>query len=260
MKDITLRALEALQQADYILCEDTRRAAKLKSHFSLKPRLISFHEHNEKGRIPKILSLMNEGKTFALISDAGSPLLSDPGLNLVQRLIQLGIPFTCVPGASAVQTALVLSGLPVIPFSFFGFLPSSPGARKKMLANLLNLQGHTFVLFESPDRMVGLLREIGEVLGNREAAVCREMTKLHEEVIRGKISEILSTLSGRKLQGEFTLVVAPGEAAPVQMTDEDVASRFEQLQKEGLSRKDALKKLTRESGRHRKDLYTLLMK
>jgi 16S rRNA (cytidine1402-2'-O)-methyltransferase len=249
-----------LQQVDYILCEDTRRGIKLKTHYSLKPRLISFHEHNERARIPKILSLMKAGKTFALISDAGSPLLSDPGLQLVKELIKEDIPFTCAPGPSAVPAALLMSGFPVEPFSFLGFLPSSPTARKSTLQNLCSVQEHTLVLFESPQRILGLLREIGEILGDREVAVCRELTKVHEEILRGKISSLVPLLSSRKLQGEFTLVVAPGQATIIRMTEEAILARFAQLQKEGLSRKDALKKLVKESGRLRNELYPLLMK
>lgn len=245
---------------DYVLCEDTRRAAKLKSRYSFEARLVSFHEHNEKARIPKILSLMKEGKTFALISDAGTPVLSDPGLLLIQALIENEIPFTAIPGPSAIQMALVLSGFPAQPFSFVGFLPSSSAHRKSALQKLTALTNHTLVLFESPERILGLLREIGETLGDRNVAVCRELTKLHEEVLRGKVSGVISTLSSRKLQGEFTLVIAPGDAASVQMDDQTIVARFEQLQKEGLSRKDALKKVAKESGRPRNDLYSLLMK
>jgi 16S rRNA (cytidine1402-2'-O)-methyltransferase len=242
------------------LCEDTRRASKLKNRYSFPGRLISFHEHNEKSRIPKILSLMKNGKNFALISDAGTPVLSDPGLILIQALIENGLPFTFVPGPSAIQTALVLSGFPATPFSFFGFLPTTSAKRRTALHQLKPLAEHTLVFFESPERVLGLLRELGEVLGNRTVAVCRELTKLHEEVIRGEISKVLSILSSRKLQGEFTIVIGPGEAKLVQMDDEMIQARFQQLQREGMSRKEALKKLSKESGRPRNDLYSLLMK
>jgi len=203
---------------------------------------------------------MKEGKSFALISDAGSPVLSDPGLDLTRAVIQAGFSLTCIPGPSAIPAALVLSGFPAEPFSFLGFLPSGAEARKTVLTQIADLSGHTLVLFESPVRILSLIREIGEVLGDREVAVCRELTKLHEEVVRGKISEVIPILSSRKLQGEFTLVVAPGEAQPIHMTDEAIIARFQQLQKEGLSKKDALKKVVRESGRTRNELYSLLMK
>lgn len=249
-----------LQGVDYILCEDTRHAQKLKSHFHLRPRLISFHEHNEKQRIPKILELMKKGKTFALISDAGAPLISDPGLLLIRELIAENIPFTCIPGPSAALTALILSGFSSELFTFGGFLPVASRDRKEALARLKTLGTHTIVLFESPQRILSLLREIGEELGDREVAICREMTKVHEEVLRGRVSELLPALASRKLQGEFTVVIAGGgKAAQVVMSDETIHLRFQQLQQEGFNRKDALKKLSKESGRSKNELYRMLM-
>jgi 16S rRNA (cytidine1402-2'-O)-methyltransferase len=162
--DLSPRALEVLQNVDYILCEDTRRAQKLQARFHFKSRLVSLHEHNERKRIPKIISLMKKGKVFALVSDAGAPLLSDPGFALVQSVIQESIPFTSIPGPSAVVNALLLSGFPVQLFTFSGFLPLKPGARSKSLQKLAELKDHTLVLFESPERIHGLLREISEVL------------------------------------------------------------------------------------------------
>jgi 16S rRNA (cytidine1402-2'-O)-methyltransferase len=244
---------------DYILCEDTRRAQKLKSRFQLSPKLVSFHEHNERKRIPKILAKMNEGKTFALISDAGSPLISDPGLNLTRKMREASIPFTCIPGPSAVTTALALSAFQPEPFTFVGFLPASASARRKEIEGLRLYSEHTIVLFEAPHRILGLLREIGEVLGDREIALCREMTKVHEEVLRGRISELLPALATRKLQGEFTIVIAAGESPSVTMSEDAIRKRFAQLQTEGVSRKEALKKLSKESGRSRNDLYRMLM-
>jgi len=260
LKDISARALEALQNVDYILCEDTRRAKKLKTHFSLKPPLVSFHEHNERGRVPKVISRMKQGKTFALISDAGSPLISDPGLLLVQEMIRQDLPFSFVPGAGAVQSALVMSGFRTCPYYFSGFLPVKPGERKAALERLALLQDCTIVLYESPKRILGLVREVGEKLGNRPVAVCRELTKLHEEIIRGTVSEILEHLASRRLLGEFTLVISPEKAGTSVMTEESIRARFVQIQSEGLNRKEALKKLSRESGRSRNELYEMLMK
>jgi 16S rRNA (cytidine1402-2'-O)-methyltransferase len=249
-----------MRNVDYILCEDTRRAQKLKTHFNLTARLVSFHEHNEKQRIPKILSLMERGKTFALISDAGMPAISDPGALLVQELIQRNVLFTCAPGGSAVTTALVLSGFPAQPFTFYGFLPTNQTERHATLQKIAALPDHTMVLYESPQRVVGLLREMGEKIGDRRVAVCRELTKLHEEVIRGTISELMPALSQRQLKGEFTIVIAPGRGQAVSMGEETVRARFQQLIKEGLNKKEALRKLARESGWSRNDLYDLLMK
>ncbi len=261
LKDISFRAREVLKAVDYVLCEDTRRARKLKTHLEFDASLVSFHEHNERNRIPRIIALMKNGKRFALISDAGSPVLSDPGFLLVQSMKEASLPVTFIPGPSAVIAALVLSGLPPQPFTFLGFPPIQENRRKSFLESLSQLTNHTLVLFESPDRVLGLLRQLGENLGDRDCAVCRELTKLHEEVIRGKISELLAALSARKLQGEFTLVIGPGQAMEsIGMTDGDIRERFHQLEKEGYSRKDALKKLIKESGRPRNDLYRLLMK
>jgi 16S rRNA (cytidine1402-2'-O)-methyltransferase len=260
LKDLSVRGLEALQNADYILCEDTRRAQKLKAHFGLKPRLVSLHEHNEKQRIPKIIRLMQQGKQFALISDAGTPLLSDPGSLLLRELIRLQLPFTFIPGPSAVIASLVLSGFETDRFVFYGFLPVSPADRKSSLERLATFTAETIVLFEAPHRIVGLLREIGEILGDRDVAVCRELTKLHEEVVRGKVSEILTQLSARKLLGEFTIAISPGPAHRVEMSLDSIRERFQQLQIEGYSRKDALKQLSKESGKSKNDLYQLLMK
>ena len=262
LKDLSLRAQESLQAVDYVLCEDTRRARKLKNRIGFHAPLVSFHEHNEKKRIPKILTLMKEGKRFALTSDAGTPVVSDPGLLLLRKMKEENLPFTMIPGPSAVMTALVLSGLPAQPFSFFGFLPVQELRRKEIVEKLSRIPDHTVVLFESPDRVLGLLRELGEKLGDREAAVCRELTKLHEEVLRGTLSSLMAELSPRKLQGEFTIVIAPGESLEkVTMTDEVIRQRFAQLvEKESYTRKDALKKVAKESGRSRNDLYRLLIK
>jgi 16S rRNA (cytidine1402-2'-O)-methyltransferase len=261
LKDLSFRAQEALRAVHYVLCEDTRRARKLKTYLGFEASLVSFHEHNERSRIPKIIAFMKNGKKFALISDAGTPVVSDPGLLLVQRMNEEGLTFTFIPGPSAVIAALVLSGLPPQPFTFLGFPPVQESPRKNFLQSLSQIKNHTFVLFESPDRILGLLRELGEQLGDRDCAVCRELTKLHEEVLHGKISTLLGVLSARKLQGEFTVVVGPGKGVEsVGMTDQMVTERFHQLEKEGYNRKDALKKVVKESGRSRNDLYRLLMK
>jgi 16S rRNA (cytidine1402-2'-O)-methyltransferase len=256
--DFSARALEALQSVDYILCEDTRRTQKLLTRFNFRSRLVSLHEHNERQRLPKILALMKKGKVFALVSDAGAPLISDPGYSLVQTLIHEDIPFTSIPGPSAVITAILLSGFPLQQFTFAGFMPLKPGARTKALQKLAELKEHTLVLFESPERIHGLVREISEVLGNRNLALCREMTKLHEEVLRGTASELSKQLADKKWTGECTVVIAPGEEEPVEISDETIQIRFDELVRQGLSRKDAIQKLTRETGRSRNDLYELM--
>jgi 16S rRNA (cytidine1402-2'-O)-methyltransferase len=260
LKDLSPRAQETLQSVDYILSEDTRRARKIKSRFSLKAPLISLHEHNEKARIPRIISFMKNGKKFALISDAGTPLLSDPGFLLVREMIEQRLPVTYIPGPNAVIAALLLSGFPAQPFTFYGFLPQQDTRRKEILRSLASLN-QTLVFFESPERVLGFLRELGEELGDRDAALCREMTKLHEEVRRGKISSLLSTFAERKIRGEFTIVIGPPskEFTVVSMTEETILARYKQLQTDGYTRKEALKKLSKESGRSRNELYRLIL-
>jgi 16S rRNA (cytidine1402-2'-O)-methyltransferase len=258
--DLSARAIETLNSVDYVLAEDTRRAQKLKTRFGFKSKLVSFHEHNERGRVNKILLLMQEGKTFALISDAGAPLVSDPGFLLIKRMIENGLNFTALPGPSAVINALILSGFQSTPFTFVGFLPTRQAARKKALQELTVLQNHTLILFESPERIHGLLSEIASTLGNRNIALCREMTKLHEEVIRGTASQLSEQLANKKWIGECTVVIAAGKEEPVEISDETIHVRFQQLIKEGLSNKDAIKRLVRETGRSRNDIYRLVHK
>jgi len=261
LEDLSPRAQKALSSVDYVLAEDTRRARKLKTRFGFTAPIVSLHDHNEKSRLPKIIALMKNGKTFALISDAGTPLVSDPGFLLIRNVIQEGLSFTHVPGPSAPVTALVLSGLPPHPFLFYGFLPAGEQRRSEILKELSAIHA-TLVFFESPDRVLGFLREVGNQLGDRDAVICREMTKLHEEVQRGKISTLLTGLSSRKLQGEYTIVIGPpGQTSDSVIMDKDtLQARFDQLQKEGYSRKDALKKLSKESGRSRNELYDILLK
>ncbi|HSE40503.1 MAG TPA: 16S rRNA (cytidine(1402)-2'-O)-methyltransferase [Acidobacteriota bacterium] len=258
--DLSSRAIETLNNVDYVLAEDTRRGQKLKARFGFKSKLVSFHEHNERSRVNKILALMQQGKTFALISDAGAPLVSDPGFLLIQRMIEQNLHFTSIPGPSAVINALLLSGFPTQPFTFVGFLPTRHAPRKKTLQELAALQNHTLVLFESPERIHGLLREIASTLGNRNIALCREMTKLHEEVIRGTASQLSEQLANKKWIGECTVVIAPGKEEAVEISDETIMIRFQQLIEEGLSSKDAIKKLVRETGRSRNEIYRLVHK
>ncbi len=188
------------------------------------------------------------------------PLISDPGYLLIRELIENKIAFTCVPGASAVTAALVLSGFPVQTFAFHGFLPQRAAQRKEALERMGRFPEQTQVLFESPERIVSLLREIGETLGDRQAAVCREITKLHEEVLRGSALELAAELAQRQNKGEFTVVIAPGTEEKATMSDDTILARFQQLQSEGLNRKDILKRLARETGRSRNELYDLLFK
>ncbi len=213
LKDLTLRALEVLKSADVIACEDTRRTGQLLKHYNLSApgggglKLLSFHDHSGPGRVREIISLLKEGKCVALVSDGGTPLISDPGFPLVREAIREGISVESVPGPSAVTAALVASALPTERFTFFGFLPAKSVRRKKELRAAGELE-HTLVFFESPYRVGAVLTEMLEVMGDREAAVCRELTKKFEETVRGNLSELAEKFKGKKVLGEIVLVIA----------------------------------------------------
>ncbi len=225
--DVTLRALATMAAVDVLLCEDTRTTAKLLERYGIRTRLMAYHEHNAAKVRPAILRALGEGQAMALVSDAGMPLVSDPGYRLVADCIAHAIAVTAVPGASAVLTALALSGLPTDRFTFLGFLPSKSGDRKKLLGEFMAVKT-TLIAFESPHRIVEALADVASVLDNRRVAVTRELTKLHEEVLRGTASEVHGILIARpSVKGEITLVIAPPEAGAVQPSDEDIEAAID---------------------------------
>lgn len=208
IKDITLRTLEILKSADVILSEDTRETGKLLKHYNIQtPRFLSFHEHSGPERVHEIISLLKEGKTAVLVSDSGTPLISDPGFPLVRAAVHEEIPVSSIPGPTAFVAALTASGLPTERFTFAGFLSPKSMKRKKELEKFRHLE-HTLVFYESPRRTAVLLKDMAEVLGNREAAICRELTKKFEEIIRGTLAELAQKFSGRKVLGEIVIVVS----------------------------------------------------
>ena len=209
LEDLSDRARRVLSNVDLVACEDTRRTGRLLSNLGISQRLISLHEHNESRRLPGLLADLEAGRDVALVSDAGTPLLSDPGYPLVRAAARSEFRIIPVPGASAVLAALVVSGLPPYPFTFAGFPPAKRSRRLRFLARFATLD-HTLLLFEAPHRLVGCLADVRETLGDRPAAVTRELTKLHEEVLRGALSELEEELASRpSLRGEFCIVIGP---------------------------------------------------
>jgi 16S rRNA (cytidine1402-2'-O)-methyltransferase len=207
LDDLTPRARAAFESADLIACEDTRHTGLLLHHLGIKKPLVSLHEHNERQRLPRLLAELEEGRTVALASDAGTPLLSDPGFLLVREAAARGIRIEPLPGPSALLAALVASGLPPYPFTFAGFPPPKSGKRRTFFRAWAALP-HTLIFFESPHRLLASLDDAQAELGDRPAAVARELTKLHEEVLRGMVSELRAELGGRpSLKGEFVVVV-----------------------------------------------------
>ena len=220
--DVTIRALATLAAADYILCEDTRVTSRLLERFGIRNTMKPYHEHNAEKVRPAIIAALHEGKSFALVSDAGVPLVSDPGFRLVQACIAENVMVTGLPGASAVLTALALSGLPTDTFTFLGFLPQKHKARVDLLSKFKSVPS-TLIAFESPHRIVNMLLDINAALGTRQMAMARELTKLHEEVLRGTALEIHAILSQREsVKGEICLVIAPPQDELTIAADDEI--------------------------------------
>ncbi len=228
LADISLRALAVLARADLIVAEDTRHSRKLLSHFGISaPALSPYHEHNAERERPRLIAQLRAGKTVALISDAGTPLISDPGYKLVREALDAGISVVSIPGPSATLAALTSSGLPTDTFLFAGFLPPKSAARRARLEELKGAPA-TLIFFETAPRLVQCLDDMAGVLGAREGAIAKELTKLHETVARGSLVELGSAISGEDLKGEFVVVVGPPEARGTEVSDAEIA---EQLQK-----------------------------
>jgi 16S rRNA (cytidine1402-2'-O)-methyltransferase len=251
--DITLRALQALAGADLIACEDTRVTRKLLDRYAIATPLTPYHEHNAAKARPVLLRRLADGAAVALVSDAGTPLISDPGFKLVRAAQDAGHLVTALPGPSAVLTALTVAGLPTDQFFFAGFLPPKAAARRTRIAELARVAG-TLVLFESGPRIAASLADLAAGLGaNREAALCRELTKLHEEIRRGQLERLAQTCAADELRGEFVVVIAP-PSAPVPMN----AADSESLLRDALARlslKDAVAEVAELTGRRRRDVY-----
>lgn len=207
LDDVSPRVLQAIEDADFIACEDTRRSGRLLAHLGIKKRMLSMHDHNERKRLPQLIEALEQGLIVAILSDAGTPLVNDPGFLLVREAAHRGIRVEPIPGPSAILAALVVSALPPYPFTFAGFPPVKVKRRRHFFRQFKDL-GHTLIFFESPHRLLSCLSDALAELGDRPAAICRELTKLHEEVLRDPLSELHATLAKRaSLKGEFVVVV-----------------------------------------------------
>ncbi len=235
--DITLRALEVLKDVDVVAAEDTRHSRKLFSKFGIKTPLVSYFGAKEELKCKEVMKLLASGKDVALISDAGTPGISDPGFNLIREVIREGYALISIPGPSAVISALTVSGLPTVRFAFEGFLPPKGGARKKRLEFLAD-EERTIVIYESPRRTLKTLRELAQALGDRPAILARELTKLHEELVRGTLSDIIEKVEETGLRGEVVLVLA-GCAEKTRKESIDMESVLQEIAGKGLSLKDS---------------------
>src|SRR5437868_6113973 len=262
LEDITLRALRILREADQIAAEDTRHTQKLLNHYEISRPLVSYHEHNEMTRAPELLIALEQGAKIALVSDAGMPLVSDPGYRLVTLCLRHQIPVVPVPGPSALLASLSASGLPNEEFLFVGFLPARSGERRRALERL-RIEDRTIILYEAPQRVAGCVADAREVLGNRSACIAREVTKLHEEFRRGKLSELAASLEERPARGEITLLIgpeAPADARTQANSTQSLADRVEELIRQAkLDRKEALKLAAKERGLTRHDAYAQIV-
>jgi len=262
LEDITLRALRILREADQIACEDTRHTQKLLNHYEIAKPLVSYHEHNELTRAPELLISLEQGAKVALVSDAGMPLVSDPGYRLVTLCLRHQIPVVPIPGPSALLAALSVSGLPTEEFLFVGFLPARSGERRRALERL-RIEERTIIFYEAPHRVEECIADVREILGDRPACLAREVTKLHEEFRRGKLSALAASLAERPARGEITLLIGPSDPAEARAgvdTTQSLSDRVEELIRQAkLDRKEALKLAAKERGLTRRGAYAQLV-
>lgn len=260
LEDITLRALRTLREVDVIACEDTRHTGRMLQHFGISKPLVSYHEHNERERALELVERMAKGASVALVSDAGTPGISDPAYRIVTAAIEQGITVVPIPGPAALVAALIASGLPTDTFLFAGFLPPKQQARRARLEEL-QTQRATLVLYEAPHRLRETLADAVEILGDRQAVVARELTKLYEEFVRGTLGELVEHFAAQEPRGELVLVIAGWRAdnAATGVTG-SITDQIEELMRElDLSRNDALKQAARLRGISKNEAYQLLL-
>ena len=260
LEDITLRALRVLREVDVIAAEDTRRSARLLGHHGIATKTISFHEHNTRSRVPQLISRLEAGESMAIVTDAGTPGVSDPGLELVKEAIERGIRVDPIPGASAPLAALIVSGFELVPFTVFGFAPNRANTRLTWLEEIARTP-HTLSFFETPHRIQATLRQGAIVLGERPIMVARELTKIHQEFLRGTSAKLAERVSDPR--GEFTVLVGPAAKtlgpSEIRIADEDVAQEFWQITEIGrVSRRQAINEVAKRSGRSAKEVYSAI--
>lgn len=260
LKDITLRALEVLESVDEIAAEDTRTSLKLLNHFQIKKSLFSYHKHNEQGKSIDIINKLKNGVNIALITDAGTPGISDPGSIIVERCIEENIEFEVLPGATAITTALVYSGLDTTKFIFRGFLPRENKDRNPIIEEIKNVRD-TLIFYEAPHRLLNTLEYIKDNLGDRKIAVCRELTKLHEEIYRGKISDAINYFNEVRPRGEFVLVIQGKSDEDIKAEKEakwnslSIEEHLIKTIESGIDKKEAIKIVAKERGVSKKEVY-----
>ena len=253
LEDITYRAVRILREVELIACEDTRHTRKLLDHYGISKPLTSYHEHNEAARTQELVERLLAGASVALVSDAGMPLVSDPGYRVVAAAIAAGITVIPVPGPSALVTGLAASGLPTDSFYFGGFLPAKSGQRVRAL-EALREHPSTLIFYEAPHRILAALEDVEKVLGPRHVVVARELTKIHEEFLRGPVSEVRATLESRSAaKGEITLLIGKAAAPPADLTS--IEEAVEASERAGMSRMDAIKEVARKRGLSKREVY-----
>jgi 16S rRNA (cytidine1402-2'-O)-methyltransferase len=257
LEDMTFRGVRILQTVDLIAAEDTRHTGRLLQHFQVKTPQVSYHEHNRNSRIPELLKHLQSGKAIALVTDAGMPLISDPGYELVKACIEAGIAVVPIPGASAAITALSAAGLPTDRFVFEGFLPTKTQQRREHLESL-KIESRTLIFYESPHRLRDTLQDLADTFGShRQIVLARELTKLYEEFWRGTVEKAIAYYSEKEPQGEYTLVVSGTPVEEVQLSPEEVKAQLQQLINQGISRSQASRQLAKLTSLKRQELYQL---
>jgi len=261
LEDITYRGVRVLKEADLIACEDTRHSAKLLQHYGIDKPTISYHEHNEAARAEELAAKLEQGLNIAQVSDAGMPGISDPGYRVIKLAIERGVKVVPIPGASALVAALAASGLPTDSFQFLGFLPARSGERRTLLESVRRTQ-QTTVVYEAPHRIVETMKDIVELLGaDRPVVLARELTKVHEEFIRGNAAEVLQCAQKHELKGEMTLLIGKSDRATVPEAKKNIALRVEEIMREGsVDENTALKMVAKELGVSKSEAYRELQR